>query len=162
MIILVFLLFNTPSWLHSSSFTSPRSTIKPTRKPRKMAATALRNTGTERSQKSESNGNLRSRVFLSRYFKLVENRPLCAPSLLPGGNAAHTAFGVVATRLVVERRIHWFLWEEEISACKELYSSHSQPHGSQVSSREIESASKLICGCSSMATGRDGTHGIRK
>lgn len=40
MIILVFFLFNTPNWLPSSSLTSPKSTIKPTRTSHKTAATA--------------------------------------------------------------------------------------------------------------------------
>lgn len=39
-IILVFFLFSTPNWLHSSSLTSPKSSIKPTQMPRKAAATA--------------------------------------------------------------------------------------------------------------------------
>lgn len=105
------------------------------------------------------------RITDKHFYDILKQRktvgPLYAPSLLPRGNVSHTTCSKDYDAVSWEHNTRWFLWEDDISACREHYNSQPQP---QVGVKYHPEGWKRLpnCGCGSMTTGRKSARGIQK
>lgn len=107
-------LFCPPNWLHSSNFASPKLTIKP------HAAASPDGDG-QKVMRAEG---------WRRYLNWGENwAPMWSHSLRleEKPKTLSVMRGWQWRRLVVERDVHWFLWEEDTSACQEPLTASWEP-----------------------------------